>query len=162
MRKLVRRKFKAALAALAFLSLAAGAAGALTVAAGLPAAFAAEAELSGADRAAIERTIRGQIEAFGRDDAAAAFAFAAPAIREMFGTPENFLGMVRNGYAAVYRPREVEFRALVTVAEIVVQQVLVVGPDGRAQIALYTMERQADGTWRINGCSLVASPEKAI
>lgn len=126
------------------------------------AARAVDIDLSTGDRTAIQGTIRGQMEAFERDDAAAAFALAAPAIQEMFGTPERFLAMVRNGYAAVYRPREVEFRDLVTVEDIVVQQVLVVGPDGRPQIALYTMERQPDGLWRIGGCTLVASPEKAI
>lgn len=124
------------------------------------AAAAADLELTGADRGAIERTIRTQLEAFQRDDAAAAFALAAPAIRELFGTPENFLAMVRSGYAAVYRPREVEFRDLVTIEDIVVQQVLVVGPDGRPQIALYTMERQPGGAWAINGCTLVATPQK--
>ena len=126
------------------------------------AVLAADPDLSSADRAAIQGAIRGQMEAFRRDDAAAAFGFAAPAIQAMFGTPENFIAMVRNGYAAVYRPREVEFRDLVTVGDVVVQQVLVVGPNGRAQIALYTMERQPDGLWRIGGCTLVAAPEKAI
>ena len=129
---------------------------------GVGAVFAADIAVTSNDKVEIQTAIRGQIEAFKRDDADAAFAFAAPAIREMFGTSENFIGMVRNGYAAVYRPREVEFRDLVTIEDIVVQQVLVVGPDGRPQIALYTMERQADGVWRINGCTLVASPEKSI
>ena len=129
---------------------------------GVGAVFAADIAVSSNDKAEIQSAIRGQLDAFQRDDAAAAFAFAAPAIREMFGTPENFIGMVRNGYAAVYRPREVEFRDLVTIEDIVVPQVLVVGQDGRPQIALYTMERQSDGVWRINGCTLVASPEKSI
>ena len=129
---------------------------------GMGAVLAADIALTNNDRDEIQGAIRGQLEAFQRDDATAAFNYAAPAIREMFGTPENFIGMVRNGYAAVYRPREVEFRDLVTIEDIVVQQVLVVGQDGRPQIALYTMERQADGVWRINGCTLVASPEKSI
>jgi hypothetical protein len=127
----------------------------------MPPAGAAEA-VAGGDQQAIRAVIEGQIDAFRRDDAAAAFGFAAPGIQAMFGTAENFLHMVRTGYGAVYRPREVEFRALVTVAEVPVQQVLVIGPDGKAMIALYTMERQPDGVWRIGGCSLVATPEKAI
>ena len=31
----------------------------------------------------------------------------------------------------------------------------VVGPDGHAYMAYYTMERQPDGSWRISGCHLV-------
>ena len=34
------------------------------------------------------------------------------------------------------------------------QLVNVVGPDGVARVALYFMERQADGSWRIGGCML--------
>jgi len=43
------------------------------------------------------------------------------------------------------------------VAGQVVQQVELVGPDGATQLALYTMERDGAGHWRIAGCSLVPS-----
>ncbi len=33
-----------------------------------------------------------------------------------------------------------------------------VGPDGQAVIALYAMERQPDGSWRINGVYLLQVP----
>jgi hypothetical protein len=45
--------------------------------------------------------IRSQEEAFRRDDAAAAYTFAAPGIKGMFQTPDVFMSMVRNGYAPV-------------------------------------------------------------
>jgi hypothetical protein len=32
--------------------------------------------------------------------------------------------------------------------------VLLVGPDGKPVMALYAMERQPDGSWRIDGCML--------
>ena len=66
--------------------------------------------------------------------------------------------MVRDGYSAVYRPRQVEFLDLVEIGGEPVQRVYVVGPDGRALLALYTMERQADGSWRIAGRVLVDAP----
>ena len=34
----------------------------------------------------------------------------------------------------------------------------ILGPDGQNYEAVYTMERQPDGTWRINGCYLVKKP----
>jgi hypothetical protein len=117
--------------------------------------------VSDADRAAIRQVIEGQIAAFRRDDAPGAFAYAAPTIQHMFGTPDVFLNMVRTGYAAVYRPREVEFRALVEDESGPVQQVLVVGPDGVPVLALYAMQRQADGSWRINGCTLSKADDTA-
>jgi hypothetical protein len=120
----------------------------------------AAAALAEADRAAIRGIIERQIEAFRRDDGAAAFGFASPAIQRQFGTPENFLSMVRRGYAPVYRPQDVAFGPLVTIEGRIVQRVTVVGPDGRPVLALYIMEQQPDGTWRINGCILTTSDEK--
>lgn len=115
----------------------------------------AQAQLAPADRAAIEAVIAGQIEAFRRDDGPAAFAFAAPGIQAMFGTPERFMGMVRNAYPPVYRPRQVEFAGIEPQDGGWVQAVELVGPDGDAQRALYTMQRGPDGAWRIAGCVLV-------
>ena len=100
-----------------------------------PAFAQAPVDLPAADRAAIRRVIESQIAAFRRDDGPAAFAFATPHIQAMFGTPENFLAMVRRGYAAVYRPRSLEFAELVGDLARPIQLVQVTGPDGTVQIA---------------------------
>ena len=88
-----------------------------------------------ADRAAIEGVIRDQIAAFRRDDGAAAFALASAGIQAAFGTPEAFMGMVRQGYQPVYRPRQVRFGEVVMRDWGPEQRVFVVGPDGQAQRA---------------------------
>ncbi len=106
------------------------------------------------DRVEIRAIIERQLAAFQRDDGVTAFGFASPTIRAIFGTPENFMSMVRNGYAPVYRPREVEFQDLADIDGVLTQRVLLVGPDGRVVVAHYSMQRQPDGTWRINGCVL--------
>ena len=124
------------------------------------AAATARAELAAADRDAIEATISAQIEAFRRDDGEAAFAFAAPGIRAQFGDAETFMAMVRGGYAAVYRPRTVRFLALDMADGVPTQEVLVIGPDGSPYFALYMMERQADGNWRIGGVALVRAEDE--
>lgn len=36
----------------------------------------------------------------------------------------------------------------------IVQPVRLTDADGRAWLALYPMQREPDGTWRINGCRL--------
>lgn len=118
-------------------------------------------EPSQADRGAIRQVIESQMSAFRQNDAATAFNFAAPAIQAMFGTPENFIRMVETGYPPVFRPREVDFREIVLRDNLIVQKVLIVGPDGRPVMALYTMELQPDGTWRIAGCALVAVDERS-
>lgn len=110
-----------------------------------------------ADGAAIRHVVEDQLAAFQRDDGEAAFGFASPGIREMFGSADNFMTMVKTGYQPVYRPRRVEFGAVDIEDGVPTQHVFVVGPDGVGVEALYFMEREPDGTWRINGCVLKPS-----
>lgn len=106
------------------------------------------------DTQAIRKVIEAQLDAFRRDDAAGAFSLATPGIRETFGTPENFLAMVRASYAVVYRPQSVRFEPPVMIEGEVVQPVRLTDAEGRAWLALYPMQRQPGGEWRTNGCRL--------
>jgi len=117
--------------------------------------------LPAAEQGAIRKVIEAQIDAFRSDDAERAFGYASPKIRRIFHSAENFMAMVRNGYQSVYRPRSVRFGDLVEIETTLVQKVHVTGPDGAPALAFYVMERQADGTWRINGCTL-AEPESEV
>jgi hypothetical protein len=119
----------------------------------------AQDALSASDQAEIRKVIQAQVDAFRRDDGAAAFALASPGIQAMFGTPEIFMDMVRQGYQPVYRPRRFEFESIVSLGEQPAQTVAVVGPDGRPVVAVYPMKRLPDGTWRIDGCFLKAPQE---
>jgi hypothetical protein len=120
------------------------------------------AEPTDTDRAAIRQVIEDQLRAFREDNGERAFSFASPSIQAMFKTPERFMEMVRGAYPAVYRPREVAFKELEAVEGELVQVVVMVGPDGVPVVALYKMEWQEPGkVWRINGCVLVPSQDKA-
>lgn len=127
----------------------------MTLGLALPAA----AQVSPADQTAIRGVIEGQVEAFRRDDGEAAFGYASPNIRSLFGTPETFMDVVRQGYRPVYRPQVFEFREIVTLHGMPTQKVHVVGPDGRPVTAYYPMTQQPDGSWRIEGCYLQAPEE---
>jgi len=111
--------------------------------------------LPDSDRAAIREVIERQLQAFQRDDGAAAFAFAAPGIQSKFASPEAFMDMVRDGYQAVYRPRAVQFKDIVSLEGTPAQRLMVIGPDGVPMIAVYPMRRMLDGSWRIDGCVLL-------
>jgi len=106
------------------------------------------------DMAAGQAVIRSQEEAFGRDDAAAAYTFAAPGIQSQFQTPDVFMYMVRNGYAPVYRHRSFEFGEAKMYEGKIYQQVHIIDANGDAWEALYTLEPQADGTFKISACVL--------
>lgn len=116
-----------------------------------------QSAVTAGDEAAIRSVIKRQIEAFGRDDGTAAYAYASPHIQEQFGDAGRFLSMVRRAYPAVYRPRSVDFSELLVGDGTIVQQVELVGPSGEAQTALYSMQRDTAGRWRIDGCTLVRS-----
>jgi hypothetical protein len=60
------------------------------------------------DVAAAQSVIRSQEQAFSRDDSAAAYSHAAPAIQSIFPDAETFMAMVRNSYAPVYRHKSFE------------------------------------------------------
>jgi len=55
----------------------------------------------------------------------------------------------------------VSFDAPTIIGEDLVQPVRMTDADGRAWIALYPMQRQPDGAWRINGCQLGRLPARA-
>ena len=120
---------------------------------------AAEKPLEPGDAEAIRTVVDHQLQAFRADDGQQAFSYASPAIQSIFKNPDTFMSMVRASYRPVYRPREVEFRDLVAVEGRWTQRVLVVGPDGVPVIAQYVMEKQPDGSWRIDGCVFEASTE---
>lgn len=111
------------------------------------------------DQQAIRGTIRSQLDAFQADDGARAFSYATPQLRDLFRTPENFMAMVRGGYQPVYRPQSVEFLDARILEGRIGQAVRFVGPDGRAVVAIYTMEQQPDGSWRIAAVQLIPTNE---
>ncbi len=47
------------------------------------------------------------------------------------------------------------FEQLVTMQGIPTQAVILLAPNGDLVKALYLMEKQTDGTWRISGCFIV-------
>jgi hypothetical protein len=120
------------------------------------------AQTSDADRAAIRQVIQSQIAAFQKDDGPTAYGYASPTIQEKFINPEVFLEMVKTGYPAVYHHRKVEFRDLKVENGRLLQEVYVVGPDGKPALAIYEMQRQPDGSWRINGCWLTSAPDQNV
>src|SRR5205085_3973530 len=115
-------------------------------------------EVTRGDAATIRAVISEQLDAFRRDDGPRAFSLATAGIRAQFGTPEAFMQMVRSGYPVVYRPRSVSFETPELIDGTVIQPVRMTDEAGRAWLALYPMKREADGTWRTDGCQLGRLP----
>ncbi|MBK3403921.1 DUF4864 domain-containing protein [Methylorubrum populi] len=114
-------------------------------------------------RRAARATIERQIDAFRRNDAVGAYAEAAPQIRNLFPSAETFIAMVAKGYAPVLRPRSYRFEtAQETAEDEIAQGVSLQDEAGLDWVALYTLQRQVDGQWRITGCQLKRAPGERI
>ncbi|MCK1317504.1 MULTISPECIES: DUF4864 domain-containing protein [unclassified Bradyrhizobium] len=107
------------------------------------------------DVATAQSIIRAQEQAFGRDDARGAYSYAAPAIQEIFPAPDIFMSMVQNGYPPVYRHKSFEFGDSKSEGSRIAQHVHIIDANGEAWEALYTLEQQPDGSYKITGCSLL-------
>lgn len=115
--------------------------------------LAGEAEIKAA-----QGSVDAQLRAFQAGDHKLAYSFAAPNIQRIFPTVEAFMGMVNGGYMPVAKPKSFSFGKVEELAAgAIMQQVLIVGPDGKDYEAVYTLERQADGSFKITGVSLRAA-----
>ncbi|WP_339037279.1 DUF4864 domain-containing protein [Bradyrhizobium symbiodeficiens] len=107
------------------------------------------------DVTAAQGVVRAQEQAFARDDAAGAYSHAAPALKEIFPAPDIFMSMVQSGYAPVYRHKSFEFGESKIEGNSIAQRVHIIDANGEAWEALYTLEQQPDGSYKITGCTLL-------
>ncbi|MEO0485942.1 MAG: DUF4864 domain-containing protein [Pseudomonadota bacterium] len=127
--------------------------GILIVCLGLAGPVAAQSE-------GIQSTINGQMEAFRADDFDRAFTFAAPNIKRMFGSPDRFGTMVRNGYPMVWKNADVQFLELRELAGNLWQMVQVQAEDGSYHYFDYMMVETAQG-WQIAAVQPLPAPDVA-
>jgi hypothetical protein len=109
------------------------------------------------DRAAIEAVIEDQLSDFNARDVPGAWEHASPMIQGLFGTPENFGGMVRNGYPMVWDNSDARFLELREEDGALRQKVMVDDTEGRGWVLDYEMIELPEG-WRINGVEVLPAP----
>lgn len=112
---------------------------------------------STSDWTEIKRVIAAQRDALVSGHGERAFSFAAPSIRSHFGDAATFMRMVQQSYRALLDARYVEFLDGAVIAGDVVQPLRLVLPDGTVIVAIYGVQRQADGGWRITACVIAPS-----
>ncbi|PTX54794.1 uncharacterized protein DUF4864 [Litoreibacter ponti] len=105
----------------------------------------------------IEQTIQSQVDAFLAEDAATAFTFASPNIKRLFGTPERFGMMVKNGYPMVWNPSEVKFLELRRQGPFLFQKVLFIDQKGAPHVLEYNM-LETEAGWQIDGVQYLVAP----
>jgi hypothetical protein len=123
-------------------------------------AFAASARVD--DSADAKAVISQQLDAFTHDDAHAAWALAAPAIREKFSDADAFMSMVKTAYPPVYRRRSVEFGKQSREGDEIAQEMVFVDESNDVWAGVYKLERQGEGDWKITGCVLIRANESSL
>ena len=114
--------------------------------------------LSAGEEEDVQAIINSQIKAFQEDDFAAAFTFASPSIRSMFGTPENFGKMVQQGYPMVWRPKDLRFIDFERNQYGRLQSVQIVDQAGKIHFLRYFMVSTSQG-WKIAGVEFINPAE---
>lgn len=100
--------------------------------------------------------IDAQLEAFRSGNAEQAYSYASPNIQRQFPDSMMFMQMVKNGYNVLRQPTQVEYQNLYEHFGVWVQMVRLTDLNGFAFQAMYQMEQQESGEWKIGGCMLQA------
>jgi len=119
----------------------------------------APAQAESADQSAFQAVISGQLEAFKKDDGQTAYSFAAPIVKGIFPSAEIFMGMVKRGYEPIYKNTKYVFGDLATDSlGRPAQHVIITASNGKRYEAVYAMQQQPDGSWKIAGVQMVEIP----
>ena len=87
-----------------------------------------------------------------------AYSYAAPVIKQLFPVARHLHGDGEAGLPAGLPPESFSFGEVTDDMGRPAQEVTIVDANGQAWTAIYSFERQADGTWKISGCRLVRVP----
>jgi len=130
----------------------------------VPFAFATAHATGDETVASAQTVIERQIQAFLQDDALTAYSFAAPSIQSQYPDPARFFDMVKRGYAPVYRPSSYSFGRGKSAPDgsTVIQEVLISDEEGQDWTAVYVLERQVDGSFKITGVRMRKSASQQI
>jgi hypothetical protein len=109
----------------------------------------------------IEDVIGSQLRAFTDRDVEAAWQYASPNIKQMFGNPANFGMMVERGYPMVWDNAEVRFLEQRDIGGAQWQKIMIRDAKGGLHLLDYQMVETAEG-WQINGVQLLPSPDLGV
>ena len=108
-----------------------------------------------------QKVIRSQIEAFSNDDMEAAFEFASPSIKSIFGNYIRFGTMVRQGYPMVFRQKNLTFKETKSKNSVAFQNVLIEDLSGDLHLLRYRLIL-LKGSWKIAGVEFLRTEIMAI
>jgi hypothetical protein len=121
----------------------------------------APVEVSAEESHAVRAVVEAQLKALASEDSTKAFAYASPSIQNQFQDASTFMNMVRGSYPMLIRPVSMSFLRPEAGDGVITQAVEFRDREGNFWRATYELERQADKTWRINGCAIEPDDDKS-
>jgi len=134
---------------------------AVLIALATTAALADTGTVRASDWKAIKQVIAAQRAALIAGDGDNAFGYATPSLRAQFGDADTFMAMVHIGYSVLLTARTTEFLEGAVIDGLIIQPLRLVDADNSVRVALYTVEKQEGGAWRISGCRIGPSTVQA-
>ena len=136
--------------------------GSLLFALGMPlGGIAAAAPVSAVDARSIQAVVKSHIAALSQDDADQVFESATSATQIEFGSPEDFLQLIKQEYRPIYQSRHAIFASPEVIDGDTIQVVNVTDDSDHVWVALFRMERDTDGRWKIDGCQRIQTSSVA-
>ncbi len=121
---------------------------------GLAGAHALAQETVASTAQAVTQVVQSQLSAFAEGDAEKAFSLATAATQSLAGTPGELMRVIKHRFAPIYRHRQALFSEPEIIGTHGLQVVQLIDHDNLVWIAIYQVEHEADGTWKVDGCQL--------
>lgn len=110
----------------------------------------------------ISLVVQSQLDAFSEDDAERAFSLATEATQNLAGTPGEFMRVIKQQFTPIYRHRAALFSKPEIIGKHALQVVQLTDHDNFVWIAIYQVEREGNGAWKVDGCQLFETKEMSI
>ena len=117
-------------------------------------AFSQNAKVGQVETQATQSVVSDQLKAFQVGDHQRAYSHAAPNIRNYFSTVDRFVGMVKNGYGAIFQSDSFIMGRNTFISGEIYQEVIITDTSGKQWQAVYTLKQQDDGSWKITGVKM--------
>jgi len=120
------------------------------------------APVAAGDAQAIREAVQSQLDAFADDDAVTAFELATTSVRTLFGDADHLLQIIKRQFPPVYRHRDVVFSIPEIVGGRALQLVRLTDAECQVWVAVFVMQQETSGSWRIDGCKLVKTNSVSV
>ncbi len=119
-------------------------------------------EVSVAQPLGLEDVVKRHLRAVRERNEQQAYAYITPAFQEKYEDPEGFMKALRYSYRPLYKHLSYRFLESNAFGNITMQQMEITGQDGKTVTVLVRLMRQEDGSWLIDGYTILEAEEDPI